>query len=466
MRFPTARTGVKLLALSVAALLALAALGGCGSKESNDQPAAEPVVKKVDHVTVSCTDPEGPLQHPHPDPGAAGGLALQHLPRLLHRGRADGQRQRGDLKFEGEAPGQQMPPFTFVYGIVFEPYPLDQVTGELEARGADPGQPRDQMREVNGQQVKMWTDVTLQALCTQAYIVYLVDYTDQAKAALTANTVTGSPLGGIGLTGVKEIDILSTQPDQTRQLWETVFAPAPMSADGVQAYGSGPGRPHLPGKPGLHRGPGAPGGLAPDGAGLPDRRRHAGRRHRHRTDHQPRRGAGPGHPPGGEVGALGREEKQVGLRKLVFDHFRFPVSPVGLARRYRRGLKRLGGTWPADVIGESIMSRNTFSCIPVGENVEVPAGAAAPAVHRGELHRAGFAALHRRPLLLPQLLGLHPARPRHRLPLPGRGHPPAGPGPGPGSQRGGGPRAPAARGGLTAWCPASGRPGWTRGPSG
>jgi hypothetical protein len=87
--------------------------------------------------------------------------------------------------------------------------------------------------------VKMWTDVTLQALCTQAYIVYLVDYSDQAKAALTANTVTG-PLGGLGLTGVLEIDILSTQPDQARQLWETVFAPAPMSADGVQGYGSGP----------------------------------------------------------------------------------------------------------------------------------------------------------------------------------------------------------------------------------
>lgn len=68
----------------------------------------------------------------------------------------------------------------------------------------------------------------------------------------------------------------------------------------------------------------------------------------------------------------------MGLRKLVFDHFRFPLSPVGLARRYRRGLKRLGGIWPASVIGESIMSRNTFSCIPVGENVAVPAGAAVP----------------------------------------------------------------------------------------
>jgi UDP-glucose 4-epimerase len=66
------------------------------------------------------------------------------------------------------------------------------------------------------------------------------------------------------------------------------------------------------------------------------------------------------------------------LRKLVFDRFRFPFSPVRLARRYRRGIKRLGGLWPASVIGESVMSRNTFSCIPVGESVELPAGAAAP----------------------------------------------------------------------------------------
>jgi hypothetical protein len=239
MRFPTARTGAKLLALSVAVIIALAALGGCGSKESNDQPAAEPVVKKVDHITVSCTDPQALFDTLTQTLGLPVAWPFSAYPGFSTGGVQMGNVNMETIKFEGESTGQQMPPFTFVYGIVFEPYPLDQITGELQARGADPGQPRDQMREINGQPVKMWTDVTLQALCTQAYIVYLVDYTEQAKAALTANAVTG-PLGGIGLTGVLEIDILSTQADQTRQLWETVFAPAPMSADGVQSYGSGP----------------------------------------------------------------------------------------------------------------------------------------------------------------------------------------------------------------------------------
>jgi hypothetical protein len=94
---------------------------------------------------------------------------------------------------------------------------------------------------MNGQQVKVWTNVTLQALCTQDYIVYLCEYTPEMQAALASRAGASSgPLGGIGLTGVKEIDIVSTQPDQTRELWQTVFAPAPMSADGVQAYDAGP----------------------------------------------------------------------------------------------------------------------------------------------------------------------------------------------------------------------------------
>lgn len=77
------------------------------------------------------------------------------------------------------------------------------------------------------------------------------------------------------------------------------------------------------------------------------------------------------------------------LRKLVFDNFKFPVSPVGLARRYRRVLRWLGGVWPVDRISASIMRGNTFSCIPVGESVTVPPESCVPeSIVEGLIERA------------------------------------------------------------------------------
>jgi UDP-glucose 4-epimerase len=68
----------------------------------------------------------------------------------------------------------------------------------------------------------------------------------------------------------------------------------------------------------------------------------------------------------------------MGLRQLVFNHFRFPVSPVEFARRHRRGLRRLGEFGPVKLITRPVMAANTFSCIPVGESVRVPPGTAPP----------------------------------------------------------------------------------------
>ncbi len=41
------------------------------------------------------------------------------------------------------------------------------------------------------------------------------------------------------------------------------------------------------------------------------------------------------------------------------------------------GLRKLGGLGPIKLITRPVMAANTFSCIPVGENVEVPPGMAA-----------------------------------------------------------------------------------------
>ena len=140
----------------------------------------------------------------------------------------------------GQASGGA-PAVTSIYGIVFESYPLSEVTDEFQQRGADPSDPQDQMRDMSGQQVKVWTNVTLNGLCTDNYIVYLCEYTPEMQEALASRAQANTgPLGEIGLVGVKEIAITSTQPEQTQELWKTVFAPAPMSADGKLSFDSGP----------------------------------------------------------------------------------------------------------------------------------------------------------------------------------------------------------------------------------
>ncbi|RJP34295.1 MAG: hypothetical protein C4536_02980 [Actinobacteria bacterium] len=226
--------------ISAIALLVPLVAGGCGS--SQPEPQAQPVVKKVDHITISCTDPAALFDTLTQTLGLPVAWPLSSYPGFTTGGTYCGNVNIETLQFggSGQASGGT-PDFTFIYGIVFESYPLSEVMDEFQQRGADPGDPEDQMREENGQQVKVWTNVTLNGLCTDDYIVYLCEYTQEMEDALEqraqANPV---PLGGIGLVGVKEIVVDSTQPEQTRDLWEMVFAPATMSADGELSFDSGP----------------------------------------------------------------------------------------------------------------------------------------------------------------------------------------------------------------------------------
>lgn len=230
-----------LIALSVLAMIAPLALGGCGSKTDN-APQATPVVKKVDHVTISCSDPEALFNTFTQTLGLPSAWPFSAYPGFSTGGVYAGNVNLETLKFDTPAGSpSQMPPETFLYGVVFESYPLDQVTSEFQQRGADPGASQDQMREMGGTPVKVWTNVTLQALSPTNYIVYLCEYTPEMQAALAGRaSASAGPLGGIGLTGVREINIVAMQPDQTKELWKTVFAPAPMSAEGKQTYEAGP----------------------------------------------------------------------------------------------------------------------------------------------------------------------------------------------------------------------------------
>jgi hypothetical protein len=200
------------------------------------------VIKKVDHITISCSDPESLFNALTQTLGLPAAWPLSSYPGFVTGGIYAGNVNIETLRF-GD-PGQASsgaPASTSIYGIVFESYPLSEVMDELRQRGADPGDPQDQMREMGGQQVKVWTNVTLNALCADSYIVYLCEYTPQMQEALAqrAQSATGT-LGGIGLVGLRQVIISSTQPEQARNLWRAIFAPAPMSKDGELSFESGP----------------------------------------------------------------------------------------------------------------------------------------------------------------------------------------------------------------------------------
>ncbi len=221
-----------LLIVTFIALLASIAAAGCGS--------AEPVVKKVDHVMISSYDAPAlfavftetlglPVAWPmtaYPGYETGGFQAGNINVEVLHYGSTGAATGgRGEMGF---------------YGIVFDPYPLDEVTAVFEARGAKPSKPQVQASEVAGKKVPLWTNVMLDALCSRQYIVYLCEYTPATKARLSGRKTSG-PHGGLGLESVAEMRITSKDPGPLKDKWQKIFAPSAFSTEGVMAVGDGPG---------------------------------------------------------------------------------------------------------------------------------------------------------------------------------------------------------------------------------
>jgi hypothetical protein len=212
-------------ALTVLLAAALLAAAGCG---------AQPVVKKVDHVTIECADAQALFDVLNGTLGLPIAWPFSQYPEF-----ATGGVQAGNVNIETLHYGPPGQGGTAIYGIVLEPYPLNEIMGKLEARGAQPSKPEVQKREIAGKTVPFWTNVTLKALCAPYYVVYLCEYTEAARSALDSRKVSG-PLGGMGVESVKEIDIISTDAAALRKKWEEVFAPNKMSSDGVMSIGTGP----------------------------------------------------------------------------------------------------------------------------------------------------------------------------------------------------------------------------------
>ncbi|MHB8894280.1 MAG: VOC family protein [Candidatus Geothermincolia bacterium] len=219
------------LALAMAVGSVLLAVG-CGT--------SKPVVNKVDHITIQSPDATSLFAF------FTEGLELPTAwPLASYPGYSTGGVQAGNVNIEtlqpSATPMSATSPIAFIYGVVFEPAaPLSQLTSELAARGADPSKPKVQETVVEGKTVPMWTNVTLSALCTKNYIVYLCEYTPEYAARLNSHKAT-PPLGSLGVESMSEIDIISTDVGKTRDEWKKVLAPAPMSSDGLMTIGTGPG---------------------------------------------------------------------------------------------------------------------------------------------------------------------------------------------------------------------------------
>ncbi len=221
-----------LVLVSAAALTAVLLAPGCGSGTS-----AKPVVKKVDHITISTNQAQDLFNTLTATLGLPFAWPLSSYP-----GFATGGVQAGNVNLETLGMGDPVAGeagAAGLYGIVFEPYPIDQIMDPLRERGADPSDPQVQMREIDGQQVPYWTNVTLNALCTSNYIVYLCEYSDTARTALEGNKASG-PLGGLGLLSVSEIRIGSKDATALKEAWRKAFAPSSMSAGGIMPIGEGP----------------------------------------------------------------------------------------------------------------------------------------------------------------------------------------------------------------------------------
>lgn len=214
------------IALAVIALAAVSIVfSGCG---------AQPVVKKIDHVAIQCSDAQGLFEFLTGTLGLPVAWPFSSYPQF-----ETGGVQVGNVNIETLHYGGMDDSVTMFYGIVLEPYPLDEVTEELKARGAEPSDPEVQQKEVDGKEVTLWTNVYLNALCSQDYVVYLCEYSEAAESELTSRDVSG-PLGPMGIESVREVGITSGDAESLKEKWAEVFDPCSFSSEGLMEIGTGP----------------------------------------------------------------------------------------------------------------------------------------------------------------------------------------------------------------------------------
>jgi hypothetical protein len=235
---------VKLTANMQSSLLALFVfiLAGVLTQDTNASLSEEHVVAKIDHIVVQTENP-----------GQLFSMMTETFdlpvawPIAAYPGFTTGGIHAGNVNIEflrfNEA--QNIQNFKArIYGIVFEPTSLGENISELKNRGVDPSEPEPQYSRINGTDVKVWTNVMLNGLFGQDYIVYLVEYGREDASKLSKRLpAKPGPLGKIGMLSVKEIVVGTTDVNKTRNIWQRFLGfanPANTTAPDTWQIGESP----------------------------------------------------------------------------------------------------------------------------------------------------------------------------------------------------------------------------------
>jgi hypothetical protein len=226
--------------LACTMLLALAGLLGCHGAMHGRRARA--VVKQVDHVGLLSDNPDQLFRF------FTDTLGLPVAWDFAAYGSfSSGGVHMKNVNVETLSMKEIPAPHASLFGIVWEPYPLAEIRGELKRRGTKPGEPQPFMGGSKDSPVLLWTQQFLDALCTDAYVVYLCEYSPSYLQHLRDRTANlPARLGGIGLTSVREV-VLSTRDHSARmEAWDAFLAPA-IRLDGRYRIGNGPALRFVPG---------------------------------------------------------------------------------------------------------------------------------------------------------------------------------------------------------------------------
>lgn len=217
-------------------------LAGASAQDTNALQSEEPVVVKIDHIVVQTENPEQLFS----TMAETFGLPIA-WPMAIYPGFTTGGIHAGNVNIEfldfDRAQNARLSDAN-VSGIVFEPTALGENVSELKSRGADPGEPEPQYQKLNGTNTKVWTNIMLNGLFGQDYIVYLVEYSPDYISRLSERLPEKpEPLGKIGLLSVKEIIVETTDINKTRNTWQKFLGnstPARANTSDSWQIGAGP----------------------------------------------------------------------------------------------------------------------------------------------------------------------------------------------------------------------------------
>lgn len=218
-----------------------------GLNSAQIKEAAPPPVRRIDHIMIRLD---------HPAKLYAFFTDTLRLPvawPLATRGGVtSGAVGVGNTNIEAiQFPGQQSSHAKLV-GFGFEPTPLAECLDELDRRGITYGKPRPFVLTEPGGSVKtLFTNVTLQQFSDADRPVdatihiflseYSATYVDvEKRRARLRRELQESGGGPLGITGVKEVIVGSTDLEGATKLWKKLLKPNVPASPDVWPVGDGP----------------------------------------------------------------------------------------------------------------------------------------------------------------------------------------------------------------------------------